>query len=669
MLLRKIVIEGFKPFQDRIEVDLTHNFLPEGKKNVVLIGGMNGGGKTSLLEAINLCLYGAKNSIIFNWFNRNNAGQHNYAMYVSLTFQDEANIFEISRSYFIPAKLSSPTYSDIQQKLHVTLDKKDSYETFDAQEQLENFLSSKIPKNISPFFFFDGEKIQDIVEAGFSRDDIRESVEALLGIELFKRLQEDLKKVISDERKAYKNISNDSVHVREAEIEKKKQELQEIDEDLSDIIKEISESEEEKEQLQQIFEERFGRYPEVIEEKKKLEIDRKSLGKEDTKIDNVIDDFCKNRLALILLTNLLPDLKDQIEKEKRIKREQKNYQEKHQLIDTIIKELFEDECILCKQPTQFDKKTLFQEINSRLFPSPPPLKQNLLLDLSDKEESKILAIHEEENYREILDIKECLKRKEIIISRLQTIEKRLSNLELEAEEQQHLEEMQKKLSELDKCVGRRKEEESNLRDRKHRLQEEIAIKERDLDKAYEKHEQKKETNRLVSYTTKLHQVIEKYVEIYRTQKIQELQKNLSKIFTTIFAKHHLIQDIAIDERTFHITIRNTKHDRIDYRSFSAGEKEIFAISFLWALSKTSHLELPIIIDTPLARLDHIYRQSLIQYYFPFASKQVIILSQDEEIEPESELYHSLKPYIYLEKTLQYDDLENKTLLHDGYFRG
>lgn len=390
MLLRKVVIEGFKPFQDRIEFDLTHNF-DEDKKNVVLIGAMNGGGKTSLLKAVNLCLYGAKFSVIFNWFNKNNVRQHKYNMFVSLTFQDETNIIEIARSYTIPSTSPSPKYSDIKEKLQVSFNGNNMYKTTDGQEQLENFLSSKIPKNISQFFFFDGEKIQEIVEAGFSRDDIRESVEALLGIELLKRLQEDLKKIISDERKTYENISDDNVRVREAELEGKKQALNEIEADITDVTKDILEREEEKKQLQQIFEEQFGRYPGVVEERKKLEIERKSLIAEKDKIDDSINTFCKNDLALVLLTNFLPDLKEQIEREKRIKQEQEKFQEKHQLIETIIQQLFENECILCKQTVQFDRESLFQKISSRLFPLPPK-QQELLLDLSDKEGSHIIRV-------------------------------------------------------------------------------------------------------------------------------------------------------------------------------------------------------------------------------------------------------------------------------------
>ena len=58
---------------------------------------------------------------------------------------------------------------------------------------------------------------------------------------------------------------------------------------------------------------------------------------------------------------------------------------------------------------------------------------------------------------------------------------------------------------------------------------------------------------------------------------------------------------------------------------SAGEKQIYAIAILEALAKTSGRHLPIIIDTPLGRLDSEHCTKLINNYFPYASHQVIIL--------------------------------------------
>ena len=67
---------------------------------------------------------------------------------------------------------------------------------------------------------------------------------------------------------------------------------------------------------------------------------------------------------------------------------------------------------------------------------------------------------------------------------------------------------------------------------------------------------------------------------------------------------------------------------IPKQRLSEGEKQIFAISLLWGLSRAAARPLPAIIDTPMARLDAQHRNQLVERYFPHASHQVVVLSTD-----------------------------------------
>lgn len=87
--------------------------------------------------------------------------------------------------------------------------------------------------------------------------------------------------------------------------------------------------------------------------------------------------------------------------------------------------------------------------------------------------------------------------------------------------------------------------------------------------------------------------------------------------------------------------------------------------FGWSLALCSKKKLPVIIDTPLSRLDSAHRESLIKTYFPYASEQTIILSTDSEINQE---YHDMmKDDIGDEFTLVYDDISKSTTIQKGYF--
>ncbi len=99
----------------------------------------------------------------------------------------------------------------------------------------------------------------------------------------------------------------------------------------------------------------------------------------------------------------------------------------------------------------------------------------------------------------------------------------------------------------------------------------------------------------------------------------------------------------IDPKTFEVCLLNQSGDEINKQQLSAGEKQIFAIAILEALARTSGRKLPVIIDTPLGRLDSHHRSNLVENYFPSASHQVVILSTDTEID--QVYFETLKPHI------------------------
>ena len=98
---------------------------------------------------------------------------------------------------------------------------------------------------------------------------------------------------------------------------------------------------------------------------------------------------------------------------------------------------------------------------------------------------------------------------------------------------------------------------------------------------------------------------------------------------------------------------------------SAGESEIFALSLLQALGDVSNRELPIVIDTPLGRLDYTHRKSIVSNYFHNVSKQVFILSTDTEID--HNLYKEIDPYLNQTFLIKTNKDKSSDVLPDQYF--
>lgn len=107
------------------------------------------------------------------------------------------------------------------------------------------------------------------------------------------------------------------------------------------------------------------------------------------------------------------------------------------------------------------------------------------------------------------------------------------------------------------------------------------------------------------------------------------------------------------------------HTKINISLLSSGEKQVYVLCLIWAILKVSNVDLPFIIDTPYARIDTTHRNALTTLYLPNISKQVIILSTNEEID--HELYKTLKPYIANEHLLIYNNVTRKTTTKNTYF--
>jgi DNA sulfur modification protein DndD len=122
----------------------------------------------------------------------------------------------------------------------------------------------------------------------------------------------------------------------------------------------------------------------------------------------------------------------------------------------------------------------------------------------------------------------------------------------------------------------------------------------------------------------------------------------------------------VHQEDLSIEIYDSNGKKISKKSLSSGERQIFAISILWALKKISNRPIPVIIDTPLSRLDSDHRKSIIQNFFPMVSHQTIILSTDTEVN--KGYFRELSEHVSQTYHLRYDKKERSTIVEKGYFK-
>ena len=173
--------------------------------------------------------------------------------------------------------------------------------------------------------------------------------------------------------------------------------------------------------------------------------------------------------------------------------------------------------------------------------------------------------------------------------------------------------------------------------------------------------------RIIEYSTMTLDVMHEFVHRLQTQKVDILEKNITSCFEFLAQKQAIITSINIDPETLDITLKDYKGGVLLKDQLSAGEKQMFAISILWGLALSSGYKLPVIIDTPMARLDSAHRSNFINKYLPNASSQVIVLSTDEEIN--GKYLDDIKEYVNKAYTLIYNDSEKCSTIEPGYFGG
>jgi DNA sulfur modification protein DndD len=162
-------------------------------------------------------------------------------------------------------------------------------------------------------------------------------------------------------------------------------------------------------------------------------------------------------------------------------------------------------------------------------------------------------------------------------------------------------------------------------------------------------------------------ITEKYMVELQKRKTGLLAENITNCYKKLASKKNLIRKIVMNAETLDIKYLSEDDKEVPKSSLSAGEKQLMVISILWALSICSKKKLPVIIDTPLSRLDSLHRTSLITNYFPNAGEQTIILSTDSEID--AGYYRLMKENIGDEFTLIYDESTQSTSIERGYLIG
>ncbi|ACB62507.1 hypothetical protein BamMC406_0005 [Burkholderia ambifaria MC40-6] len=622
-------------------------------RNIVVISGRNGAGKTSLLNAIKLLFLGAENDSLrrvsfgaspighkhfvlgqtgrwYGVFNTRAQGMDARAR-VALEWEDAGHRYRAERSFRRIA-------GGYDETLVVTDDDK----PMDAPDSV---LLQLLPKEVVPFFFFDGEQIQSIADAEVGRE--QTEIERLLGlsfvaslireVELYTktkyragipehaRLQIVQAENAKREAEARADLASNARVVIEGEIQDLQRERHRLDTERNRLRTGIAESERLRmEGRIEILRGEYARLAQEVAEQlptespwlTNLHLVREAFRALEEELNRNANPSVAQRLHQELPVELLRRLALQSPP---VDLSEDQRQQFHQDVEEAL-EVFG---ITSQAPSN--------PLLNSLSPRQVQALYRRFLVWSEKGAS--LAGGHADRLRAIRQVQR----------EQQQIQRDLDEAEITTDEaRQRFEVLTKQMLELEQ-----RERERGDKVVEHRIDEQqarraIADAQDAISRAEREFDAVSRQNRGYQLGQKVKAALETYRHQRRTQIRQAVEARLNEHIGVLLGPSQLIKSVRLDDQ-FNMTYYDEQEEQVARRSISAGMRQLVAMSMLWALKDEANRPLPVVIDTPLGRIDRQNRALLMSDYFPRAGNPLILLPTNSELATED--YAQLSPHI------------------------
>lgn len=654
MQINKITLENLGLYRGKKVFDLRPQ--TKDQKPIILFGGKNGAGKTTFLNSIRLGLYGKRSlgTVVskaeYNDYLIQKIHRHPDSVYQARTASITIDFDFVAQGEKINYEIKRFWENRNGKAIEEVSILKDGRRMDDIDsEYWDSFISDIIPERLSQLFFFDGEKIQDIADDIKGNSAIAEAIQSLLGLDIVDRLQADLKVYISREARQVSNKDD------RKEIDFLEQEIQ-IKEDLeSKLVEEQillnTEIDIAKSELGALEDELKAKGADFSKNRDKTQKRIIELETMISESENSIYAECQNLFPLALCPNIVNKLKKQLNTEQESKK-----------AEILSKELQSIEADLLKKLSSISNDEVISAISTEFAKRiPSDASDEVIHNLSESESQRYISTLDLAQSSSCEAISGSSSKMERFTNELRLLKKSLNQAPDESLLEETYEALQENAQKRGELQTKLRINEEDLRKNTNELEQLKRNLSKLLDKQKEYADHFKRAEQISVIDKALNEYNEKLTEI----KIANLKSEVVKSFNDIARKSGFVKDVTIDKKTFEVRLIDEKGQEIPKEDLSSGEKQIFAISFLWALAKTSGRPLPVIVDTPLGRLDSEHRLNLIENYFPKASHQVILFSTDTEVD--EHLYSKLEPSISHCYHLRFDKEVYETIPEEEYF--
>lgn len=645
MKFMTVTIENFGSYNGKNEFDLS---VSEGKP-IVLIGGKNGAGKTTFLEAIKFALYGQRgiNDRISKSGYQQIIRERRHIKLAPNQQTEVRLVFQFVKSgkietYSIIRRWVPTSKNEYKEFLKLAVDGKPV--TNQTEDAIQSIIDSMIPPSLAELFFINAEDLKVFMADG-NLDVIRNSLQKLLGLQYINQLEKDLNTQLKNIAQKNNKSEIEKYNSLVAEINQLENKLEQLTISRGETNTQVASLKKKIEMAETRFLEQGGRFAEKHDENKKR------LETLEGKLEILREDIRRmaaEYLPLLVVDNHFKNLFKKVREEHMYALDLK--------VHDRLKEFLMTEKFVELGLDQDELKKFMPKLLEKLKPPQVPMKYNL----SEKEIDtlKFLSQLTETQVRD-----EAITKFSEYISLKRESETIKNSLALVPQEE-NIAPLYRELKEL-------LEKKSKLVAKSENLTKELQEGRTQLDRARRNLEKLKKTLKIDDVSIKdrilkLQEVLKEYKTKKKKMMIRSIEKQTLENFRLICSKGKLISKIQINPSTYSIKIFDNDGKLWLIKYLSDGEKQLFALALLWAMAIQTGKHFPYILDTPLGRLDTGHRQDLVNQFFGKAADQMILTSTNEEVD--DVLFETILPYVSKTYLLEYDFEKKETIVHkDRYF--
>jgi DNA sulfur modification protein DndD len=656
MILHRVTLENVGVYRGRHTIDLTP---PDAEHPVVLVGAMNGAGKTTLLGAVQLALYGSRARGI----ERTRRGYKTHlkelinrsvdpAKGAAVELEFERRIdghpvrYNIRRSW----RNGGSELSELFQA------KRDGEPDALLAEHWDESIDAFLPARLSHLFFFDGEQIERMADEEEATKLLASAFQSLLGLDLVERLKEDLATLERRKRLSMRS-PEDQARIKDlqdevAEAEKRCQKTYDA---LAEIKAKHAQKAAQLEKLRERFKQDGGEHFLKREEREKQ---RGDMAARLLQAEEALREVVAGPAPFLLISDLLEEVRSQAEREHQAQR------------DRIIAEaeIERDTTVLADLKSKLDAGAL-KAVTAALEKHRPQRESADVENILQADEGFCDRLTELMR-DELPGARKDLEQLSVEIARLRDQVAEVDRLLAAVPDADAVAKLQQEIAQAEGALASLAKEIADGEEQHRASQLELSLRQRTLNKDLEKHldatEDSEHDQRVIRRIPKVQSTLEAFRQSVVARHIGALEHAIYESFQHLARKPKLLGSISIASETFAMTLLDPDGKVVPFQILSAGERQLLATAILWGLAKVSGRPVPLVIDTPLGRLDSHHRSHIVQRYFPAASHQVILLSTDEEII--GRYLEMIRPSVGREYLLEFDDANRESSVKQGYLK-